>query len=373
MKSNVKILSIGTDRKLFEKGSAVRARAAEYGGLFGELHVVVFAKRSLGLKPEKIADNVWIYPTGSATRAHYVTDAISKGAEIMKAGGEWAITTQDPFECGLAGLGLKRRTGARLVVQAHTDFLSKEFRYGSILNPIRLAVARIVVPNADRLRVVSGRIAESAAGRYGLPRERVSVLPIFVDAAASEGAVPERKPFPFTVLMASRLTKEKNILLALDAVAGVVLKHPEAGLVIVGEGPERAVLERKARESGISANVAFMPWTNSLSGWYKAADAFLLTSLYEGYGMTLVEAAAAGCPIATTDVGVARELIRDGEDSFVCPVGDAGCLTAALSTLLENPDKRRAFSEKMRQKAAELTGTKEAYLDAYAKLFEPAR
>jgi 1,2-diacylglycerol 3-alpha-glucosyltransferase len=80
-------------------------------------------------------------------------------------------------------------------------------------------------------------------------------------------------------------------------------------LIIVGSGPRLASLRALATKLGISGSVAFESWVDqpTIASYYKTADLFLNTSLFEGYGMTLVEARAAGCPIVSTDVGVARE------------------------------------------------------------------
>ena len=80
---SIKVLSIGSDRKLFEEGSAVSERIKEYGTLVGELHIVVFALKSLGLKEKQIAPNVWVYPTNSFSKWLYVHDASKLGQKIV--------------------------------------------------------------------------------------------------------------------------------------------------------------------------------------------------------------------------------------------------------------------------------------------------
>jgi 1,2-diacylglycerol 3-alpha-glucosyltransferase len=112
------------------------------------------------------------------------------------------------------------------------------------------------------------------------------------------------------VLMASRLEKEKNIELAIRAWAEVLRTFGEAGLIIVGKGREKDRLAELARACGVSDSVKFEEWADlpTLVSYYKTADLFLNTSLYEGYGMTLVEARAAGTKIVSTDVGVAKEM-----------------------------------------------------------------
>lgn len=110
--------------------------------------------------------------------------------------------------------------------------------------------------------------------------------------------------------MASRLTREKNIGLAIEAIREIIKSKPRTGLVIVGSGQESEKLKAKSAKLNLEKNVIFEPWIDqeTLYSYYKTADLFLVTSLYEGYGMTLVEALAAGCPIVSTDIGVAREM-----------------------------------------------------------------
>src|SRR3989344_7747161 len=100
--------------------------------------------------------------------------------------------------------------------------------------------------------------------------------------------------------MASRLTSEKNIVLAIEAV-----KDMKLSLLIVGEGPESGYLKGMA-----TGNISFEPYTGDLTSYYKTCDLFLLTSNYEGYGMTLVEAAAAGAKIVSSDVGIAPAILE---------------------------------------------------------------
>ena len=110
--------------------------------------------------------------------------------------------------------------------------------------------------------------------------------------------------------MASRLEPEKNIDLAIRAWTHVIQKSPDTGLIIVGRGSLTHHLHMLVNRLGLQSKVIFEPWIDmpTLISYYKTADIFLNTSFYEGYGLTLVEAHAAGCRIISTDVGVAREV-----------------------------------------------------------------
>jgi glycosyltransferase involved in cell wall biosynthesis len=88
-------------------------------------------------------------------------------------------------------------------------------------------------------------------------------------------------------------------------------KIPPVGLVIVGSGSEESELKNLAQKLGIENAVIFEGWQNNLASYYKTCDCFLVTSWYEGYGMTLVEAAAVGTKIVSTDVGIAKEVVAE--------------------------------------------------------------
>ena len=118
----MRILSIGTDRKLFEEGSAVRARQKAYAEKFGELDIIVFSKGGI---PQIIKGGfLQILSTASATKLLYGWDAWRVARSMPKPD---VVTAQDPFETGLISLFIAWRLKLPLHVQVHTDFLMKGF------------------------------------------------------------------------------------------------------------------------------------------------------------------------------------------------------------------------------------------------------
>ena len=194
-----------------------------------------------------------------------------------------------------------------------------------------------------------------------------TVLPIFVDTEQLKNAPvtldlhKKHSQFDFIIFMASRLTKEKNIPLAIEAFAEAVRKHPRMGLVIVGDGPERKNLEREIAVRILQSNVVLKRWEGLMASCYKTADVFLLTSNYEGYGRTVVEAQACGLPVVMTDVGVAGDFIVNKENGLVVPVGDAHALADAIVRVKEKKAalKARVFHQE-----------KSEYLRAYRRAWE---
>lgn len=383
----INLISIGSDRNLFKEGSAARARQVEYGQLFNELHIVVFTKgRSL---PEKIqiAPNVWVYGTRSLTKFSHIRRATEVASRVIKERNFLAkntvVTVQDPFESGVVGARLKKKIGMGLHVQIHTDFLTPYFAHESLLNRLRIRAARKILPLADAVRVVSKKVADdllSAKSSVHLkPGVVPTVLPIFVDLKKiqeSSVGVDLKKKYPqfnFIILMASRLTKEKNIPFAINLFKKLVSEYQHTGLVIVGSGPEQKKLAKQVARFGLEKSVMFESWQDDLSSYYKTAHMFLLTSNYEGYGMTLVEATACHCPAVSSDVGIAAEILKSGNESFACPVGDTACFFDAISKLIESPAVRTIFVHEARRRLETITmQDKKTYLDLYQKNIESA-
>lgn len=217
------------------------------------------------------------------------------------------VTAQDPFYLGLVAWVRARTHRSALQLQIHTDLFAPEF---VSRNTMKVALAKFLLRHADAVRVVSQRIQASLVP-LGL-RAKVSVLPIFVDAAAVASAVSgdirsRYARFSHIVLVASRLEPEKNVADSLVVMQKVLASVPTAGLLVAGEGSQRQALEGQARDLGIADRVVFLGFRDDVFSLYKSADVLLVTSWYEGYGASIVEALAAGCAVVSPDIGVAAE------------------------------------------------------------------
>jgi glycosyltransferase involved in cell wall biosynthesis len=377
---------ISTDRRIFETGSQARARQIEYAKKWGEVDIVIFEKvkskkekdkttsqnlkgesqdlksvRQSSLTPHEcsIAPNCFVYSTRSRFKILYPFDAIRLGRFICKSRGITNITCQDSSLTAMAGLALKKEFKIPLEIQMHED-MGSPYYTRRISNRIRKMLALKYLPQADHIRVVSNRIRTYITDILKVDSSKIEVRPITVDvewirnAPISPAADLHRKypQFEKIVLMASRLEKEKNIGAAIEAWPEVIKLIPKVGLVIVGSGTEISNLKSshfaprqlgasrdkqisKLRSQQLTAavgdSIIFEPWADqaTLASYYKTADLFLNVSLFEGYGMTLVEAQAAGCKIVSTDVGIAPEVgaIITKPDSLAVAKAVIGALT----------------------------------------------
>lgn len=145
------------------------------------------------------------------------------------------------------------------------------------------------------------------------------------------------------VIYAGRLLPNKNVSLLLDAVSLLVPDHPVVQCIVVGEGPERASLEDRARLLAITAHVDFrdfFPDHDVLMSLLKRSRVFVLPSVREGFGLVVLEANACGLPVVTIDHpdNASRLLIEDGRNGFVVPL-DAWAIAKAIERALDLGDR----------------------------------
>ncbi len=206
---------------------------------------------------------------------------------------------------------------------------------------------------------VSGPIHQELA-RAGVPEARIRTIPNGVDTrrfAPADGEERHRlrqalglPPVPIAIY-AGRLAPEKGVDLLLDAWA-VVRRAGEPGLLcLVGDGADRAPLERRARDLGIVGAVRFTGAAADVAPWLRAADAFVLPSRQEGLSVALLEAMACGLAVVATAVGGSAEAA--GDAAVLVPPGSAEALGDALLRLLVDPSRARVLGESARRRAVD--------------------
>jgi glycosyltransferase involved in cell wall biosynthesis len=164
------------------------------------------------------------------------------------------------------------------------------------------------------------------------------------------------------------LRKQKAVEVLLDAAPAVLAAVPEARIVVVGDGPERAALGERAAALGLDERVVFVPFGGSVIAPLRALDVFVLPSAWEAFPIGVLEAQACGVPQVATDVGGTREAVVP-ETGVLVPPRDPGALALALIRLLQEPETRGAMAAASRERHAarfELA----PMLDATAALYD---
>jgi len=304
---------LGTDRNLLSAGTGVYERFARLGKAFPDDSFVsiIFAARTLAVASSAPAENVHAHSTRSFSRFLYGFDAIRIAKRLARPD---VVSAQDPFETGMAALFISRLLRVPLVVEMHTDFLAPAYARHSLVNRLRVALASLVIPHAAGAYTVSARLRNSVIQTYGLTVP-VAVLPIYVDIKSFE--VPHIEQDTKTgLLWIGRLEKEKNPGAALEAVRVALDAGFPLTLTIIGSGSLERALKKQVETLDIEHAVTFAGAQSDVRPYLARANLLLCTSTYEGYGMVTIEALAAGVPVLSTEVGIAREagaLIVEGD------------------------------------------------------------
>ena len=166
------------------------------------------------------------------------------------------------------------------------------------------------------------------------------------------------------------MDKEKNFSMPIEMMRDFVKICPQAVLVLVGDGPDRENYKLQATNYKLEKNVIIEPWRDDLPSFYKSFDLFLLPSNYEGWGRTVVEAMASGLPIIMTDVGLAGEIVIDGENGMVVPVGSKEAMLAGCTLLYHDSKKRYRLAGAGLKTAKRISEqSKDDYLKCYKDSF----
>lgn len=370
MKFVERILVIGRDPSLFREGSESILRVQKYARHFTEYHIISFSAR--GVKARVYDGKLFLWPTNSFIPFFRVFDAIRIARSILRERKISLIDAQDPFEAGLVAWIVARMYAIPFRLQVHTDILSPWYRRASWKERIRYFCGLFLIPRARCLRVVSERIRRSFVHRFNIPKERISVLPIFTDLAPylnilSKPLVKngERAQMSF-VAVGRFFDKEKNYSMLIDCMRDLSRALPSARLTLVGDGPDRERYERMIYAFGLRDYVILEGWRTDLPAYLSNFDCLVLPSWYEGWGRVVLEAMASGLAVVMTDVGLAGEIVQDGENGKIIPVGNKKALFDSLVAVSRDSDFRKRLQENARKTAARVsTGDLNAYASAY--------
>jgi len=203
-------------------------------------------------------------------------------------------------------------------------------------------------------RQSEGLIANSpgliALARRTWPAAPIELIPNGIDLEHFRPPDRRRPAHPLHLLSVGRLASQKGVIYLLRALAQT---QSSACLRVLGDGPERARLERMANDLGLSRRVEFAGWAprEDLPRHYAWADAFVLPSLDEGMPNVVLEALACGLPVIGTDVAGTRDLVHS-ETGILVPPADSRALAAAIDRLASDGDLVTSFGTTSREAAA---------------------
>lgn len=266
------------------------------------------------------------------------------------------------------------RAGAPIAITVHCSLrftLRPNGPRATVLRMLGGALERRVESAAGAIFVLTSRMAELLE-RSGLERSRIHVIPAGIDLASFRRvqARPPELGYGRRIVYAGRLVAEKGVRELVEAMS--LIRATDAGLLLVGDGPERAGLEASAARLGIADRVRFagLVPNHRIPAILQHADLLVLPSWYEELGRVLVEGMAADVPIVATNVGGIPSLVRDGVNGFLVPPRDPAALAGAFDDVLDHPEIAASLSAEGRRVAErhDVSALADRTLETYAAI-----
>ena len=241
----------------------------------------------------------------------------------------------------------------RIISTMHNQDEGEQWRYFAYRLTDRLA---------DVTTTVSKVAVDEAIRRHAVPSDRIRLIPngIRTDRYPCDHALRDRTRAAlglkdeFIWLTVGRLTDAKRHIDLLEAFRRLHQGSPPARLLIAGTGPLRPILEARIARYSLSDAVSLLGLRGDIPALMQAADAFVMSSAWEGLPMVLLEAAASSLPIVATNVGGSSEAVLSGETGFLVPARHPVALSEAMVRLMRlERDERRAMGRRAQAHAVE--------------------
>jgi glycosyltransferase involved in cell wall biosynthesis len=274
---------------------------------------------------------------------------------------------------GAPGLLAARWLGRPVILQPEVngELSGEAYTWGWQRGRGLAPVVRAVVGLRNRwLRDAEGFVAMSRMIRdemveAGIPRERVALIPHSVDTdrfrppgPGERDAIRSARGLPDGTLavFTGRLLRGKGLENLVEAFAAVAAERPGLHLALVGSGAGQALsvekeLRTRVREAGLADRVVFTGRSDEVEAYLKAADLFVFPSLFEGLGISLVEAASCGLPAVASRTGGIPDVVDDGVSGLLVTPDRVDELGSALASLAEDAPRRARMGAAAREVA----------------------
>ena len=254
-----------------------------------------------------------------------------------------AIVHTHTAKAGLLGRLAARIAGVPVVVHTFHGHVLRGY-----FGPLKTAIFRWLETRlgglADAIVAVSDAVKQDLVALGIADEKRIRVVPLGLELEPftrpmPRGSLRQKGVASSAPLVGNvgRLVAIKDVPTFLEAAVRVRAKRPECRFAVVGDGEERAVLERRSRELGLESIVTFHGWHPDMTAVYGDLDVVVNCSRNEGTPVALIEALAAARPVVATRVGGTPDLIGNDERGQLVPPGDPEALARSIVDVLDNP------------------------------------
>jgi glycosyltransferase involved in cell wall biosynthesis len=285
--------------------------------------------------PERLAQSAIMQAAVAPAADRHRPDLVFAGREeFLESVLPWATLRNVPVLCRVpSGAELTAGHHNAATCQFALDLIARSDRIISPAHHIAAALA-----NLGHSNIVTIQNPVDTARFYRAPVDR--------DLAARLGLKPEH----VVVAHASNLKPIKRVCDIAAAAALAVVRDPRLIFLIIGDGPDRAKLEKAIIDGDLADHFRFTGWVNhaACGAYLRLADMALMPSTMEGLASAYLEAMATGLPLLASDVTGAREVVDHGESGFLFPVGDVDAIADLIVKLAADPDLRHRIGTNAR-------------------------
>ena len=342
-------------------------------GLNGEFSfdIVCPPSSELSVRPHS---GVRVHTVAMARNPHPVRDPIAAfGVRRVIRSAYYDAVHLHSSKAGIIGCLAKPWIEAPMIYTPH-GLRSFAYPDKSPLKSIARAVEKWICRSVGNVVAVSIEEASEIVGSHIAPSEKVTVIENGVDLEDMSAPAPISRADigvpqdAYLVGTVGRLQAQKDPLLFIQAASIIADRIPRAHFVMVGDGPLESVVRRHIAAERLTGRFHLLGWRADATDILKLFDVFVLTSRYEGMPFVLLEAAAAGLPLVSTNVPGARSLIDDGSSGLLAAVGAAEMIGAHLVALHSDEPLRLDLGNAARKSIAESHGL-EHMLDSWSEAY----
>ena len=325
-------------RQLVRAGDDVQVWTTRVDGapLLDEVDGVAVRRFAMPMPPARVGPLLRFPAGGAATLARLVRAVRSFRPDVLHV------------QCfsvnGAYATVLSRLTGVPLAVTLQGETVMDDHDIYRRAVSLRAAL-RLGLRRAAAVSGCSQFVVDDAVARFGLAPGVAKVVFNGTDPFEHE-PVPVPLPFERFVLCLGRVVAKKGFDLAVDAFPAVGERFPDVGLVIAGEGPFRAELQAHVRSLRLGDRVHFTGALDraQVEWMMRAAEVFVMPSRVEPFGIVILEAWRAGCPVIASSIGGPPEFVHHDADGLIVDPRRTRELAAALISLLEDPARRERLA-----------------------------
>ncbi|MDW7649775.1 MAG: glycosyltransferase family 4 protein [Bacillota bacterium] len=297
------------------------------------------------------AHSGWEVIPVSLTGTLYPAGDLQTMRELFTAmrSGRFSLVHAHGFKAGFVARPVSRLCGVPCLMTVHGGFAHAEAsRWGRIYKTAERFLSRW----GTGYIAVSGWLAEELSRAYHVPGEQITVIPNGIVFPPLTGKWRAAAKGEFLVGTVARLAPQKGVEYFLRAAAILKERFGHIRFIVAGEGPLRSSLELLCRQLSLDGRVSFTGYCHDVPSLLQRLDVFVLPSLSEGQGITILEAMAAGCPVVASATGGITELVQHGKTGLLAAPGNPDELAVRIAELLKNPALADELAKRGKENAA---------------------